>query len=222
MKKLRKRLTDAGIPHQIGYITCGEYGPSKKRPHWHACIFGWSPKTVPNGYQAPKKDKTNEHGDQTWTSEFLTEVWGNGKCNFGEVTIKSAGYVARYSAKKLAHGKDHEHDYQPIFKASSKHAIGKRWLEKFHEDIFNQGKVIVDGKNIGSIPRYYERWLKKHEPEKWQRYVTKTKRENIKKLREQSLKELDWYGPYHNAKNQIEEKILKQKFEEQLQKNLKL
>ena len=66
-----------------------------------------------------------------------------GNTELGSVTFESAGYCARYSAKKLVHGKDDEHDFNPISKKSSKHAIGKTWLEKFWPDVFNHGHLVL-------------------------------------------------------------------------------
>lgn len=160
-KKLRKSLN-----HKIGYIVAGEYGEQTKRPHWHAIFFNYSP---PN----PKKHYTTERGDKVYTSEKLTELWGHGHAEFGSVTFHSAGYVARYSAKKLVHGYDQQNEFRPIFKASTRQAVGKAFLEKYWKDIFSYGKVTLsDGTNAGSIPRYYTKWLKEKHPNEWRRYVT--------------------------------------------------
>lgn len=74
------------------------------------------------------------------------------------------------------HGKDDEHEYQPISKKSSKNAIGKKFLELYWQDIFNYGQVILDSGQTASIPRYYEKWLQKHQPGAWDKYITQTKR----------------------------------------------
>lgn len=163
MKKLRK-VQNA----PIGVFVTGEYGETTKRPHWHAILFNWSP---PDGvYQY-----TNDNGDRVFTSAQLTKIWGKGNCNYGAVTFKSAGYCARYAAKKLVHGKDQDHDFQPISKKSSKHAIGKRWLEEHWSDIFSYGRLVLpDGSETG-IPRYYEKWFKEHHPDHWIHYLTNVK-----------------------------------------------
>lgn len=169
IKKLRKIQNDP-----IGVFVTGEYGDQNKRPHWHAIIFNWRPTD-------PIPDEiNNKTGDQTYTSETLTKIWANGKANFGSVTYKSAGYVARYAAKKLIHGADDDHEFHPISKKSSKHAIGKKWLEQFWPDAFNHGEIHLKDEKTGqinksSIPRYYEKWLKQHQPNAWLRYVTQVK-----------------------------------------------
>lgn len=228
-QKFMKRLRRAYPNKTIGMFVTGEYGDKRKRPHWHAIIFGWEP-----------TDKTpkylNERGDQVYESDTLTRLWGKGIAEFGSVTFESAGYCARYAAKKLAHGKDDSHDYQPISKKSSKHAIGKKWLERFWPDVFNHGQVTLKKKDEiikCSIPRYYEKWLKQNQPQEWENYVTKRKQSIIDKAMEKNNKELfqerstnakrKSLGKLNHqvTKRETQKKILNQKFN-QLQKHLKL
>lgn len=157
---------------RIGIFVTGEYGDKKKRPHWHACIFNWRPHDAVFKYQT-------DRGDKVYESQTLTELWGKGIAEFGSVTLESAGYCARYAAKKLVHGNDQDHDYQPISKKSSKQAIGKKWLEKFWPDVFNYGHIVLPNGETCAIPRYYEKWLQKHKPKEWSDYVTRTKKEKI-------------------------------------------
>lgn len=185
MKRLRKLQNDP-----MGVFVTGEYGDKTRRPHWHAIIFNWAPSD-----QIPKYK--NERGDQVYSSETLTKIWGNGIAELGSVTFHSAGYVARYAAKKIIHspnGKiaeaDH-HEWQPISRKSNKHAIGKRWLEQYWPDVFHHGAIILPDGSSCSIPRYYEKWLKKIHPEEWRRYVTEIKVSKseaaIKKARAEEL-----------------------------------
>jgi hypothetical protein len=164
MKKLRFAYPN----REIGYFVTGEYGEQRKRKHWHALIFNWRPTDCVYKY-------SNERGDQVFSSKTLDRLWTQGITEIGSVTFESAGYCARYAAKKLVHGPDESHEYTPISKKSSKHAIGKKWLEKYHEDLFNYGNLIINGRPAGSIPRYYEKWLQKHHPQKWVDYVTQAK-----------------------------------------------
>lgn len=153
--------------YRISTFVTGEYGDQKKRPHWHALIFNWRPNDLIYHY-------TNDRGDRVFTSPTLTRLWGKGHADIGSVTFESAGYVARYAAKKLVHGHD-GHDYEPISRKSNKHAIGKRFLEKYWQDIFNVGKVILyDGTEM-AIPRYYEKWLQKNQPDAWEHYIKRIK-----------------------------------------------
>lgn len=158
---------------QIGIFVTGEYGEKTKRPHWHALIFNWSPDDL-------VYHRSNQHGDRLYTSNILTKLWGLGHAEVGSVTFQSAGYCARYAAKKLVHGKDDEHDWHPISKKSSKQAIGKTFCEQYWKDMFTKGYAMVrnrDGIVKVPIPRYYEKWLQKNRPQDWIRYVTTVKAE---------------------------------------------
>lgn len=222
MKKLRKLQNDP-----IGVFVTGEYGEKNKRPHWHAIIFNWRPTDGVRSH-------VNGNGDPLYESDTLNKLWGKGKTDFGEVTFQSAGYVARYAAKKLVHGSDQDHDYQPISKKSSKHAIGKKFLEKFWPDIFNDGYIILpDSYDKCAIPRYYEKWLKEHQPTEWNAYVTKTKENKIAKASQQSEKNRLLESEIRSARisrrnyspqrtrNDARTKIIDSKFK-QLQSKLKL
>jgi len=233
MKSLRKEhtknITDPDLRKEmsIAYMVTGEYGDKNKRPHWHAILFNYAP---PDS----KLIRTTDRGDMVYTSKTITELWGRGSTEFGSVTLDSASYVARYSAKKLIHGTDQEHDYHPIHKTSSKHAIGKRWIEKHWERTFSQGNVIIPSKerNIpAKIPRYYVDWLQKNKPEEWQRYVTQKRHEiqtlAAKRARKEELQYLTEIlnqapgRPRPHPRNKIKLTILNQKFKI-LQGKLKL
>lgn len=180
----KKEQKNAFKPHQISVLYTGEYGEKEKRPHWHAIVFNWCPPD-------PRHKYTSDRGDQVFTSQILgpatvdevddgkIRLWNSGIAEFGSVTLESAGYVARYALKKTVHGNDDDHDYQPISKKSSGRAIGRTWLEQNWRDTFNHGFLIVDGKRI-PIPRYYEKWLRKHQPDAWSAYVTGLKSEKIR------------------------------------------
>jgi len=107
MKKLRKLQNDP-----IGCFVTGEYGEKNKRPHWHAILFNYSPGDM-------EYHSSNERGDKLYTSKTIERLWGLNDSEkrpnlIGSVTFHSAGYCARYSAKKLVHGRDDEHSFQPI------------------------------------------------------------------------------------------------------------
>lgn len=224
----KERKNELYSPIQISIFVTGEYGDKNKRPHWHALIFNWSPPDATYLY-------TSDNEDKVYESKILQELWPHGKSEFGSVTFKSAGYCARYAAKKLTHGKDDDHDYEPISKKSSQNAIGKSFVEKYWKDIFNRGQVFLPDGTPSSIPRYYEKWLKKHHPDEFARYVTQTKNkfieEAINKEKKISLEEKkinfarsarQGLAVLHQiSRNKTRERILKKKFDE-LQKHLKL
>jgi len=208
---------------QISIFVTGEYGEKNKRPHWHACIFNYTPTD-------PILKYTSDRGDRVYESETLSQLWGHGLAEYGQVTLESAGYCARYAAKKLVHGKDEDHNFHPISKKSSHQAIGKTWIEKYYLDVFNYGNLILpDGKTC-AIPRYYEKWLKKNQPDLHSHYVTQTKLRKIehaqKKMNEENLTHhkntsLRGLKGATITRSQARYSILKQKFK-MLQNNLKL
>lgn len=230
MKTLRERrlrgLTDPDLKAKlfIPTVVTGEYGDEFKRPHWHALLFNYAPEDSKYKY-------TTDRGDKVHTSLYLSSLWQKGALEFGDVTLDSANYVARYAAKKLIHGKDQDHDYHPIHKTSSKYAIGKSWLEKNWEFTFNNGYVVLPNGSQAAIPRYYEDWLKKTHPEEWIRYVTKIKPE-IQKIAEKNKRkeEIEYFNSLCNQKygdplpikkREVKLTILNSKFKT-LQEKLKL
>lgn len=225
-QKFMKRLRRAFPNQQIGCFVTGEYGDEKKRPHWHAILFNWRPRDCKPKYK-------NDRDDQVYSSETLHKLWEKGIAELGSVTFESAGYCARYAAKKLVHGKDSDHEFHPISKKSNKHAIGKKWLEANWRDVFTHGYIILpDGKQC-SIPRYYEKWLKENEPSAWTRYVTQTKNQKMQTASEKAEAEQQEYLSQNDKRKDIKRltpmttkreariKILDEKFK-QLQRNLKL
>lgn len=186
IKRLRKHIEkESHGQTKISVLCAGEYGDRTKRSHWHCLVFGWKPKDL-------RSPQTNHEGDPVYASDTLDKIWGKGITATGDVTLKSAGYCARYALKKLQHGPDQNNRYAPISRRSSKNAIGKKWIEKFWPDCFNKGYITYEGKKF-PIPRYYERWLQKHHPSAWRHYVTEVKpkiiKEAIQKEEKISLRE---------------------------------
>lgn len=219
MKRLRKTQNEP-----IPMFVTGEYGETSKRPHWHAIIFNYYPSDS-------KIFRTTENNDRVWTSERLSLLWGKGHVEFGSVTLESAGYCARYAAKKLVHGRDQDHDFHPISKKSSKHAIGKRWIEKYWPQVVNLGFIYAKSDKL-PVPRYYQKWLQKHKPEEWVKYVTNAKDRVITRAQDIALLEKnEWEATAHErlnkgkkfplTPNEVKAQIKKKTFEE-LQKHLKL
>lgn len=219
MKRLRK-TTD----QKITFMVTGEYGEKNKRPHWHALVFNYAPKDAEKKY-------VTDHGEQVYSSKFLEKLWGKGTIEYGSLTIESAGYVARYAAKKLVHGKDEDHNYHPIHKTSSKRAIGRSWIEKHYKHAFAHGFIVLPNGSRAKIPRYYLDWLKKYKPIDWENYISGKKTE-IQALAEKMARrdELDYIASIFSYKpgranpltrSQVKETILKSKFK-LLQERLKL
>lgn len=139
---------------QFSFMACGEYGEKLGRPHYHVLLFGID---FPD-----KKQETQT----LCTSNKLQELWPYGHSTIGKVTYQSAAYTARYALKKINGDKAEDHykkfqpttgeiyDIEPEFLLTSRNpAIGKRWLEKYHQDL-QKGFITIEGKKR-QIPKYY-------------------------------------------------------------------
>ena len=191
MKSLRKLRPVT----RLSYLVTGEYGPTTKRPHWHILIFGYSPKT-----KTPLRK--NPNGDTLYSSPEIDKIWQSGSHDFGEVTLMSANYVARYALKKLDHGQDQEHDFHPVHHTGSKNALGKRWIQKYWQQTFSHGYVLSPDNKRLPIPRYYEDWFKKTHFNDYLLYVTEQKRLRRIKAEQQLAKEeyeyqIDFFNNQH-------------------------
>ena len=133
-KKLRKDLGD----RKIKYYACGEYGDRFGRPHYHAIIFGLSP-----------KDK-----------KLIDDNWQKGFVKIGCVTYDSCRYVAGYVQKKLYGKASKEYEDKGIvapFSRMSK-GLGERYVDKYWNKLYDMNTVTVRGVPMG-LPRYYQKKL---------------------------------------------------------------
>ena len=174
MKRLRKKVGSVRFYH------CGEYGEQYRRPHYHACLFG---------YDFPDKVLwKNSNGIPLYTSKLLESLWPFGYSTIGDVTFESAAYVARYIMKKV-NGEAREtlnthtftrptgervnvdlthyqlfnpitgevHDLSPEYTTMSRRpGIGSEWLNNFTSDVYPSDEVILRGKKLRP-PKFYER-----------------------------------------------------------------
>jgi hypothetical protein len=154
MKRLRKKYG------KVRFYHCGEYGENTNRPHYHACLFGFS-------FPDQKYWKTH-NGQMYFVSKSLEKIWGKGFCTIGAVTFQSAAYVARYMLKKRK-GKDAEAHYTRIdpitgevyyltpeyTTMSRKPGIAKDWFDKYKNDVYPHDYVVVNGKKV-KPPKYYD------------------------------------------------------------------
>lgn len=157
MKRLRKRFGN------VSFYVGGEYGETTRRPHFHVCLFNLA---LPDA----KFLCRSEDGSKVYGSELLDQIWGLGGTSFGSVTFKSAAYVARYCVQKVTGqaadlhyrvvDSDGEvHQLVPEFNRMSLNpAVGKRWLEKFHAEVYPRDYVIVNGTKVRP-PKFYDRWF---------------------------------------------------------------
>lgn len=166
MKRLRETYRRRKDTRTIRFYMCGEYGENMGRPHYHAILFNV-------GFRDKLYFKTNG-GFKLYTSRQLNQLWTLGQNNLiGEVSLESAGYVARYCTKLITgdQAKDHYalynketgeiHNRTPEFaKASNRPGIGAPWLLKHLQDVYPSDQVITNGRP-SKPPRYYDTILKR-------------------------------------------------------------
>lgn len=144
MHRLRKALPGSGR-----FFMCGEYGEDYGRPHYHAILYNCL---------LPDCKLYRQTGKVTlYTSDVLARLWRRGFCSVGAVTLHSAGYVARYSLKKVS-GPGQEDVYggrePPFSHQSLKPGLGYDWFCRYYSDVFPCDFVVFEGKRF-RVPRYY-------------------------------------------------------------------
>lgn len=148
----------------IKHYSAGEYGDGEGsrpiNPHYHACLFG---------YDFPDKKfyKKTENGDTLYTSAILEKIWGYGFCPIGDVSFESAGYVARYTLKKVyGDAADKHYGGRLPEKSWSSQGLGQEWFLQWYRDVYPSDQVIVNGR-VMMPPPYYDRLCEKYFPELW-------------------------------------------------------
>jgi hypothetical protein len=172
MKRLRKSLSQ-----KIRFYHCGEYGEIHGRPHYHACIFGHS---------FPDKTPWKIINEETlYRSASLEKLWPYGYSSVGNVTFRSAAYVARYILKKIT-GDNAEAHYEyvnpltgeitqktPEYTTMSRRpGLGTGWFKRFHDDVYPSDEIIINGKSMRP-PKFYDGLYEIETPEEYK----KTKRQ---------------------------------------------
>ncbi len=194
MKRLRKRFD----PQKIRFFAAGEYGVKCKhgidvakvgcplcktgRPHFHACLF--------NCWFDDLEIYQTDGGIDRYTSNTLSDIWGKGFVDVGELNYGSACYTAGYVVKKVKGMKADDHYMtvdmdgeitwiQPEFVVMSRGnasrkgqrcGIGAGWYEKFKDDVFPSDEVPIPGVGVKKgVPRYYSDILKDENPEMYEK-----------------------------------------------------
>lgn len=153
MKRLR--LERPGVR----FFQCGEYG-SLGRPHHHALLFNC-------GFPDAVK-WSGEGGRILYRSAFLESMWVHGFSSIGAVSVESAGYVARYTLKKVTGPeatKYYDGRVPDYLTMSRRPGIGSAWFDKFKSDVFPSDGVVLQGGVRVKSPRYYDDKLAREDPE---------------------------------------------------------
>jgi hypothetical protein len=158
MKRLRKRFSK----RNIRFYMCGEYGDLNWRPHFHALLFNFT-------FDDLTVWKKTGSGSVIYRSKALEELWPFGHSSVGDVTLQSAGYVARYVMKKIngdrakLHYERLNHEtgeitsLTPEFnRMSLKPGIAQGWFDKFYADVYPQDAVILEGGQRMRPPKFYD------------------------------------------------------------------
>nr|WAE43892.1 MAG: replication initiator protein [Microviridae sp.] len=158
MKRFRRRVKRQGIK----FYMCGEYGSEHDRPHYHACVFGYS---FADKHLVSRTAKPGASEVRLYRSDLLESLWPYGFSRVGEVTFESAAYVARYCLKKVT-GENAPFFYAgrvPEFsRVSLRPALGKTWFERFGAtDVLPYDQVILRGGLRMTPPRYYDNMVAK-------------------------------------------------------------
>lgn len=205
LKRLRKSLSNKSgqylasldKKHKVRYYMAGEYGEQLARPHYHLCLFGID--------LADKKPyKKTKQGNWLYTSQTIANLWPYGFNTIGELNFETAAYTARYVMKKITGKKADkhyekldietgeiikiEHEYNEM---SRRPGIALHWLQKYKSDVYDAlpGKVVIRGKTAYA-PRYYNKQLKKWDPEKFEIINEHKRKESYKNLGDNTPKRL--------------------------------
>lgn len=144
MKRLRKQKGSG-----VRFFACGEYGETYGRPHYHVLLFNCH---IADCVCVGK----NGRGELLYSSADIMELWGKGLVVLGTVTYASANYVARYLAKQVkANGHYGEGKIAEFAVMSRRPGLGRRYYEKFGQEVRDHDNVIVDSR-AQRVPRYYD------------------------------------------------------------------
>lgn len=176
MKRLRQEVD---VP--LRFFACGEYGSENLRPHYHALINGFD-------FADDRKHLYDGEYGPIYTSERLAKVWPYGSHEIGNVTFKSARYVAGYIYKKITGDPAASHytrthpdsgavvTVEPEFCVQSRRpGIGSTWFDKYHKDCFPSDFLVIEGRQV-PVPRFY---LHKLDELEQQRILRKRKRKSL-------------------------------------------
>lgn len=155
----------------IRYYAAGEYGDTRKRPHFHAIIFDV-------------------------TEDDIITAWTRGEVHFGEVTGNSIAYTAKYINKDKRIPMHEMDDRTPEFSLMSK-KMGLNYVteetKKWHRQKM-AGYVIDHAGYKNAMPRYFkERIFEEGETHEMNRKAQEEAREKLNKAIEKAGSEKQFY-----------------------------
>ena len=175
---------DIGRDHRrkVKFFMCGEYGDRFGWPHYHSLLFNYD-------FKDKKYFRTTDTGHKVFTSDILSEFWGKGICEIGNVSYDSAGYIARYCTKKVTGDMAYEHyrfvdplgnvwNRLPEY-GSNSNGIGLEFLRKFKGDVYPRD-FVLKGQAKLRVPRYYDKQFEVLYPDEFKE-IKKKRLSNMKK-----------------------------------------
>lgn len=168
MKRLRQDVWRRSHRRNVRFFHCGEYGSVDFRPHYHGLLFNL-------GFKDRYYWKMSDSKEMVFRSPTLERLWPYGFSAVGDVTFRSAAYVARYILEKVT-GQEAELEdesglkyYDRVDKDSGeivslhpeyvtmsrRPGIGKAWYDKFKLDMYPSDFRIINGLKMKPA-RYYD------------------------------------------------------------------
>lgn len=216
LKRLRKHYA----PARFRFFCVGEYGDKSERPHYHMVLFNYPACTRVGG------SKFDKSGHCCATCDVILDKWGLGHVHIGTLTAQSAGYVARYTTKKMTAADDMRLKGRPpeFARMSLKPGIGADFMhevastilqyslyENDEEDVPNS---LAHGKRQMPLGSYLKRKLREYvgkEPQAPES-VLEAIMEELRPLQEEAQAEADFHFPNHTlAYGQIFRRKLKER-----------
>lgn len=197
MKRLRKKFQkESGL--KIKYFMSGEYGSISYRPHYHYIIFGLKLDDL-------ELYKSNRFGDKLYTSRSIAECWPYGFNTVGNVSLESAGYIARYAIKKRKMTDYETYEklgIDPEFICMSRRpGIGKEYCINNMESIYETDSIVLPGREkaiLGKPPKYYDSLLERYNPDKHKEIKERRK---LKAERKENF--IQEYMPYFDKEKDL-------------------
>lgn len=145
---------------KIRYISCGEYGETSLRSHYHAVVYGLE--LFDLVYYGKSKS-----GENLFTSKWINDIWNKGEVWISEANWQTIAYITRYTTKKLygEEGKIYEElgITPPFITMSRKPGIGRLFYEDNKQKLFEEQRFYIpsgNGIRTACPSRYYSNLFK--------------------------------------------------------------
>lgn len=206
MKRLRKKYGDG-----IRFFQCGEYGTKGLRPHYHACLFNFD-------FDDKYLWRQSDSGALLYRSPSLEKLWPYGFSTIGDVTEKSAAYVARYVLKK------YDAEYRSIrlpkgcipsyVNMSRKPGIAHDWFMRYWRDVYPLDLVVLNDDFKTIPPRYFDSLMDKIDEDMMNQIREKRKvmsQENLIRQYPEDIEEIRYWSQCqpHLDRLKVEEEVLR-------------